>query len=289
MLSRPVARTLGPFVVSNIGLGGMPLSLQGRPSEADGIKVIHAALEGGMTLIDTADVYCAGEHDIGHNERLIAAALRQWPGTRPIVATKGGLTRPGGAWETDGAPAKLIAACEASLRALGVEVIDVYQLHAKDSKVPLVSQIEALGKLKQQGKIAHVGLSNVSVADVELARGIVPIVSVQNRCNLLDKRAFKDGVVDYCAAHGITFLPYCPVGGGGWERGSIGSNAVLQQIGARHQATPHQIAIAWLVAKSPVIVPIPGASKLSSAQSSADALRIELSADEVAAIDGIAA
>lgn len=288
MVSKAVARTLGPFVVSNIGLGAMPLSLQGRPSEADAVAVIHAALEGGMTLIDTADVYCAGEQDIGHNERLIAHALKSWSGTRPIVATKGGLVRPGGAWESDGAPAKLIAACERSLHALGVETIDVYQLHAKDSKVSFSSQIEALATLKLQGKIAHAALSNVSVADIEVARGIVPIVSVQNRCNVLDKRAFKDGVVEYCAAHGIAFLPYCPVGGGGWERGVIGGNAVLREIGERYGATPHQIAIAWLVAKSPVVIPIPGASKLSSAQSSADALRIALTAGEVLAIDAIA-
>lgn len=283
-----MARSIGPFTVSDIGLGGMPLSLQGRPSEADGIAVIHAALEGGLSFIDTADVYCANEHDIGHNERLIAAALRQWPGHRPLVATKGGLTRPNGAWEVDGAPAQLMAACERSLEALGVEVIDVYQLHAKDPKVSFTAQIEALAKLKEQGKIRHVGLSNVTAADVEAARSIVPIVSVQNRCNLLDKRAFKDGVVEYCTRERIAFLPYCPVGGGGWERGSIGNNEVLAQLGARHQATPHQIAIAWLVAKSPVIVPIPGASRLTSARSSADALRIELSADEVKTIDAIA-
>ncbi len=284
-----MTRKIGPFSVSAIGLGGMPLSLEGRPREADGIAVVHAALEGGMTLIDTADVYCIDDHDLGHNERLIAAALRTWRGPRPIVATKGGLSRPGGAWESDGAPARLKVACERSLRALGVDVIDVYQLHAKDDAVPFEAQVEALAELQRQGKIAHVGLSNVSVADIERARRIVPVVSVQNRCNLVDRRAFSDGVIAHCAARDITFLPYCPVGGRGRERAAIAGNAVLREIGARHQATPHQIAIAWLVAKSPVIVPIPGASKLSSARSSADALRVALSSEEVRAIDGIAA
>jgi aryl-alcohol dehydrogenase-like predicted oxidoreductase len=283
-----VTRSLGPYSVSNIGLGAMPLSLEQRPSDDDGVAVIVAALEAGLTLIDTADVYCAGDHDLGHNERLIARALASWTGPRPIVATKGGLSRRGGAWEVDGAPAHLRAACERSRVALQVDRIDVYQLHSKDPKVPFEAQIEALAELRQEGKVAHVGLSNVTVEEIERAQRLVPIVSVQNRMNVLDKRALTDGVLDHCTQHGITFLPYCPVGGGGWERGAIAHNAVLKELGERYSATPLEIALAWLVTKSPVVVPIPGASKKASARSSAAAMKILLAPREVQAIDDIA-
>ncbi len=237
-----------------------------------------------MTLIDTADVYCLGEEDIGHNERLVRRALEVWRGPRPIVATKGGMARPKGAWTRDGSPAKLKEACERSLIALGVSAIDLYQLHTPDPKERFESQVEALAELKQAGKVKHVGLSNVSVDELERARKIVPIVSVQNRTNVFDKRGFTEGMIAHCEAHQIAFMAYCPVGGGGWERTAIGSHAVLNEIGARMNATPYQIALAWLLAKSPITIPIPGASKIASAKSSAAAMALKLTPDDVVSI-----
>jgi len=154
-------------LVSAVGYGGMHLSIQDRPPEEQGIRVIHAALDAGVTLIDTADVYCLDNQDIGHNERLVARALGSWQGDRDqvTVATKGGVTRPAGRWDTDGRPQHLRAACERSLKALGVERLDLYQLHAPDPKVPLAESVGALGELKQEGKIRWIGLSNVSVAE----------------------------------------------------------------------------------------------------------------------------
>lgn len=281
---RPFGTT--DWKVPAIGLGGMPLSLEGRPDEADGIRVISAALDAGMRLIDTADVYCIDSLDIGHNERLIAKALQAWSGdaSEVLVATKGGLRRPGGAWTQDGRPEHLRSACEASLLALGVESIAVYQLHAPDQRVPFAASVSALGKLQQDGKIQHIGLSNVSLAQLEVAISMVPIVSVQNRCNPFDLRPFREGIVDLCEEHGITLLTYSPVGGRRDQR-RVGSDPTLSAIGRRHGATSYEVALAWLVAKSPAIIPIPGASRIESAQSSARAGDLILEPDDVTTLD----
>jgi len=165
--------------VGCVGLGGMPMSISGRPSTEASIRVIHAALDHGMTLIDTADVYCLDHTDIGHNERLIARALREWPGgSEIVVATKGGLERPDGAWTTNGRPGHLRAACEASLRALGVEAIDLYQLHAPCDDHPYVESVGELSRLRDEGKVVHLGLSNVTTDEISAAQSIVPIVSI---------------------------------------------------------------------------------------------------------------
>ncbi|UJR78672.1 aldo/keto reductase [Sandaracinus amylolyticus] len=277
-------RSLGEgLLVSSLGLGGMPMSLAGRPSEEQSIAVIHAALDGGITLIDTADVYCVDDHDIGHNERLIAKALKAWRGDRSkvLVATKGGLRRPHGDWVTDARPERLRAACEASLRALGVDRIALYQLHAPDPAVAFEDSVGELARLRAEGKIAHVGLSNVSAAEIDTARALVPIASVQNRCNVIDRRAFEQGVIARCEALGIGFLAYSPVGGSRGRAG-LAANAALGEIAARHGATPEEIAIAWLLARSPAIVPIPGASKPASIASILRAAEVQLSAAELA-------
>jgi aryl-alcohol dehydrogenase-like predicted oxidoreductase len=191
-------RSLGPGAhnVTCIGFGGMPLSTAGRPDAAESVKVLHASLDAGMTLIDTADVYCLDERDIGHNERLIARALREWSGDPDdiVVATKGGLTRPGQRWDSDARPEHLRSACEASLTALGVEVIDLYQLHRPDPKVPLEDSVEALADLHAEGKIRAVGLSNVSVDEIRRASAIVPIASVQNRLSPFFREALREWV-----------------------------------------------------------------------------------------------
>ena len=281
-------RRFGPtdYEVSIIGLGGMPLSIEGRPSTEDAVRVIHAALDAGVTLIDTADVYCLDDDDIGHNEQLVSRALWSWSGDPDtvLVCTKGGLRRPGGEWRRDASPAQLRAACERSLSALGVDRIAVYQLHAPDAVVPFADSVNELARLRDEGKIEHVGLSNVSVAQLDEAREIVPIVSVQNRCNVFDRGAFDEGIVAACEALGIAFLPYSPVGGGRGQARTASSRS-LREIGARHGASPYQVALAWLLAKSPAMFPIPGASKVESILSSVGAPELTLSAEDVARID----
>ncbi|MBW1878856.1 MAG: aldo/keto reductase [Deltaproteobacteria bacterium] len=284
METRPLGSS--GIAVHPIGLGAMPMSLQGRPDEAESVQVIWAALDAGMDLIDTADVYCLDERDIGHNERLVGRALRERGGTRDVVvATKGGLERPGGRWVTDGRPEHLQRACEDSLRALGTEAIDLYQLHAPDVDVPFADSVGALARLQEAGKVRHVGLSNVTVSQIEEACRIVDVVSVQNRCNPFFLRAFQDGVLAHCERHDIAFLAYSPVGGG---RGHVrtANHPVLVEVGVESGATPYQVALAWLLAKSSAMIPIPGASKVESATSSAAALAVELSKDQMAEIDG---
>jgi len=282
------ARKLGPDgpEVGAIGLGGMYLSIHsgsGRPDEAQGIATIHAALDAGVTLIDTADVYCVDHRDIGHNERLIAKALKGRK-EKVLVATKGGLERPRGDWTSNGRPEHLRAACEASLRALGVERIDLYQLHAPDDDVPFADSVGALARLRDEGKISSVGLSNVSVAELAAAQKIVPVSSVQNRWNPLHRSPERDGVLAACTRQGIAFLPYSPFGG------ARGAKTLAQQGGlgaeaARRGVSAHQLVLAWMLAKSPVVIPIPGARRPESPRASAAAADLELSPADVAAIE----
>jgi aryl-alcohol dehydrogenase-like predicted oxidoreductase len=281
-------RPLGPGApsVSAVGYGGMHLSLTERPSEADAVRVLHAAFDAGVTLVDTADVYCRDQHDIGHNERLIAGALRAWPGRREdiVVATKGGLVRPAGRWESDARPAQLHAACARSLAALGVDRIDLYQLHAPDPKVPLEESVGALAELREQGKIRWVGLSNVSVAQIEQARAIVPVVAIQNRLNPFFREALSTGVVAHCAAHGLGFLAYSPTGGGRLTR-TLPDHPVLQPMAARLGVTAHALVIAWALSRSPTVIPIPSARRVEHALDSIAAAELDLSPDDLARID----
>lgn len=272
--------------VGLIGLGGMPLSLQDRPSESDSIRVIHAALDAGMSLIDTADVYCIDDNDMGHNEALIRKALNQWTGDADniVVATKGGLRRPKGQWVADGRPRHLRRACEKSLKALGVEAITLYQLHAPDDGVPYADSVGELKQLQQEGKIQHIGLSNVSIAELEQAQTIATVASVQNRCNVLDLRAFHAGIIEHCELHGMAFLAYSPVGG---SRGKhqVDQHPLLNDVASRYEVTPFQLALSWLVGRSPCIFPIPGASRVESAVSSAAAADLKLTDEDVAELN----
>ena len=283
-------RPLGPGApaVAAVGLGGMPLSIQGRPAdEAEALRVIHAALDGGATLLDTADVYCLDDRDIGHNERLFAKALKTWRGDRSgvVVATKGGITRPGGAWERDGRPEHLRAACDRSLKALGVERIDLYQLHAPDPAVPFRESIGALGQLRKEGKIRWVGLSNVSVAEIEEARANVEVVTVQNRLNPFFREAIETGVVAHCAAHGIGFLAYSPVGGGRLNK-KLPGHPSLTPMARRHGVSPHATVLAWCLSKGKTVIVIPGARTAEHALDSLTAADLTLSIQELAVIDG---
>jgi aryl-alcohol dehydrogenase-like predicted oxidoreductase len=271
--------------VSAVGYGGMHLSIQDRPPEAQGIRVLHAALDAGVTLIDTADVYCLDDNDLGHNERLIARALGTWQGDRSgvIVATKGGLRRPGGRWESDARPVQLRAACERSLLALGVERLDLYQLHAPDPRVPLTESVGALARLQAEGKIRWIGLSNVSVAEIREAQDVARITSVQNRLNPFFREALSEGVVAYCEEQGIGFLAYSPTGGGRLNR-KLPSHPVLQPMAARLGTTPHALVLAWVLARSPSVLVIPSARTVEHALDSVTAAELTLSDTDLAAI-----
>ncbi len=281
-------RPLGPGApgVPAVGYGGMHLSIAGRPPEAQGIRVIHAALDAGVTLIDTADVYCLNQHDIGHNERLIAEALAVWPGRRDavIVATKGGLVRPEGRWENDARPEQLRAACDRSLLALRTDRIDLYQLHAPDPHVPFADSVGELARLREQGKIRWVGLSNVSVVQIRQAEGIVPVTAVQNRLNPFFREALSGGVVRYCSDRGIGFLAYSPTGGGRLNL-KLPGHPVLGPMAAARGVSAHAIALAWALAQSPTVIVIPSARTVEHARDSVAAASLQLTPEERAAID----
>ena len=272
--------------VPAVGYGGMHLSLEDRPPEQQSLEVIRAALDAGVRLIDTADVYCLDDSDIGHNERLVAAGLRGWRGDRDtvLVATKGGITRAGGRWEQDGRPEHLRAACERSLRALGVERIALYQLHAPDPQVPFEESVGALADLRREGKIRWVGLSNVSVAQIRGAEAIVPVASVQNRLNPFFREALKEGVVRYCAERGIGFLAYSPVGGGRLNR-ALPGHPVLRPMVERLGVSAHALVLAWVLAQAPDVIAIPSARRAAHVLDSVGAGALELSREDLAAID----
>lgn len=282
------SRNLGPEApaVSAVGFGGMPLSIRERPAEQVGERVIHASLDAGVTLIDTADVYCINDDDIGHNESLIRKALASWSGDSQsiTVATKGGLTRPQGRWETNGHPDHLRRACDRSLQELAVDQIGLYQLHAPDPRVPLADSVGALASLKSEGKIRWVGLSNVSVDDIKVAEEIVPVVTVQNRLSPFFREAMETGVVDYCAERGIGFLAYSPVGGGRLNK-KLPGHPVITAIARRHGVSPHCVVLAWVLSRAPNVIPIPGARTVEHALDSTHAPDLVLDASELATID----
>jgi aryl-alcohol dehydrogenase-like predicted oxidoreductase len=284
--SMPTRRVAGTSVGA-IGLGAMPLSLAGRPDEARSIRTIHAALDAGVTLIDTADAYCLGGSEVGHNERLVAKALGTWPGDhdRVLVATKGGHTRPGREWGLDGRPEYLRQACEASLRALGVEAVGLYQLHRPDPNVPLAESVGALAELKAAGKVRMVGLSNVSVDQIRQARQIVEVASVQNEFSPRFRRS--EGELAWCAAQRIAFLPWSPLGGIGRGRDLGGRHRAFAEVADRHGVSAQQVALAWELAKAPVVIPIPGATRPETITDSAAATGLRLSRDDLARLDQV--
>ncbi|HEX5880345.1 MAG TPA: aldo/keto reductase [Actinomycetota bacterium] len=280
-------RRLGGLQVGAVGLGEMPMSLAGRPDEDRSIRTIHAALDAGVTLVDTADAYCLDGSEIGHGERLVRKALDAWPGDRDrvLVATKGGHTREGREWGLDGRPEHLRQACEASLRALGVDAIGLYQLHRPDPKVPFLESVGAMAELKAAGKVRLVGLSNVSVDQVKQARQAVEVASVQNEFSPRFRRS--EGELAFCAAERIAFLPWSPLGGIGRGRDLGGRHAAFAEVAAAHGVSPQQVALAWELAKAPVVIPIPGASRPETITDSAAAATLRLSADDLARLDRI--
>ena len=284
-------RPLGKSGISvrAIGLGGMPMSIRrDGPAEADAIRTIHAALDAGTDFIDTADVYYHDDSDIGHNERLIAKALKSWNRGKAVVATKGGLTRPGGRWERDARPESLRRACERSLKALGVEAIALYQLHAPDSKVTFADSVGALSRLREEGKILHAGLSNVSLAQLDEALKIVRVESVQNQLNPQDREDLDNGLVKACAERSVAYLPYCPVGGG-HGHASLAKHPKLQSLAQKHKTSPYCVVLSWLLAQGANVIPIPGASRVESAVDSPRALDVHLSEDDLSVVASLKA
>lgn len=277
--------------VSRVGLGAMPLSLSGRPDPAAARRVVQRAVELGVTLIDTADVYCVDNTEIGHNERLVADALREMGvafggldpgqqaggtgGGRVVVATKGGMIRPGGRWERDGRPERIRAACEASLRALGVDCLDLYQFHTPDPAVPFAESVGAFARLHQEGKVASVGLSNVDIPQIRQAMELVPVSSVQNRFGPWDVSFRPSPIVEFCREQHITFLAYSPLGGGS-RAGLVGEVPALRELAAPLGASPHELVLAWILRRGKHVVPIPGASRPESIESSVQAASLEL-------------
>jgi aryl-alcohol dehydrogenase-like predicted oxidoreductase/histidinol phosphatase-like enzyme/predicted kinase len=264
----------------------MRLSTEPDRDEAAAIAVLHAALDAGATILDTADAYGWSDEDRGHNERLIARALSSWAGDRSTiaVATKGGLTRPEGRWVPDGRAKHLAAAAEDSCRALGVRRIDLYQLHAPDPRVPLSTSVRALADLKRAGLIARIGLCNVTVGQIEDARRIADIDAIQVEASLWHDRQFLSGVAGYCIANGLRLLAYRPLGGVK-ARSRITKNPVLAAIAAGLDATPFDVALAWLASLSDLIVPLPGATRIETARSLARYRRLRLTPDHTARLD----
>jgi aryl-alcohol dehydrogenase-like predicted oxidoreductase len=236
-----------------------------------------------VNLIDTADAYSEGETDLGHNERLIAKALR---GRRDgvIVATKGGHTRPGGAWELDGRPEHIKAACEASLKALETDRIDLYQYHRPDPGVPYAETMGAFKELQDEGKVRWVGVSNANVAQIRETCSIVDLAAVQNQLSLEYTSPIGKGEVALCEERGIAFLPWSPLGGIPRAGEAAGRHGAVREAAAAHGVSPQQVALAWLLALSPVVIPIPGASRPESIVDSAQAVELELTREELEAI-----
>lgn len=275
------------ITVSAIGLGGMPLSLSSRPPEPQAIAVIHRALELGVTLIDTADSYCKDESDKHHNERLIHKALQQYQGdvSHVTVATKGGLMRYDGNWSRDGNPDRLRETIRISFEALGGEKpIDVWQYHAPDTNYTVEESLTPAKEAVAAGLIRFVGVSNFSVEQIERARDLVEVVSVQNQYNPWYRQPEFDGVLEYCEQQNLTFLPWSPLGGS--RRVSrLEDIAVISQLAQEKGVSVYAIVLAWLRAKSACVVPIPGATKTTSIADSVVSVDVKLSDEEVRRID----
>jgi pyridoxine 4-dehydrogenase len=268
----------GDLTVARLGFGAMRITGQGiwgEPPDRDQAQAtLRRAVELGVTFIDTADAYGP---DV--SEDLIAEALHPYPDNL-VIATKGGLVRPGpGQWEPDGRPEHLREACEGSLRRLRLEQIPLYQLHRPDPKVPLEESVGALVELKNEGKIRHIGLSNVTEHQLREAQHLTAIVSVQNRYNCADRSS--ESMVDLCEQESMAFLPWAPIQ-------QSDDNEGVAAAARRHEATPHQIVIAWLLARSPAILPIPGTGSVAQIEENVAAAAIELSVEEVEAITGAA-
>jgi aryl-alcohol dehydrogenase-like predicted oxidoreductase len=271
----------GELEVQRLGFGAMRITgrgIWGEPEDTAAARaLLRRVVESGVNLIDTADSYGPEV-----SENLIAEALHPYPEDL-VIATKGGLTRPGpGVWERAGRPERLKRCCEDSLRRLRLERIDVYQLHAVDPEVPIEDSVNALAELQQEEKIRHIGLCNVSVEELERAQRVAPIVSVQNRYNVADRES--EDVLGACQESGLAFLPWFPLGTGELAR----AGGQLDELARAHSATPAQVALAWLLQRSPVCLPIPGTGSVAHFEENLGARELELEPDELARLEDLA-
>ncbi len=281
-------RPIGNRTVSAIGLGEMPLSIEGRPDRRQAVATIHASLDAGVTIIDTADAYSLNVQEHGHGEELVAEALAAYPGATDdvVVATKGGHRRPGdGSWTVHGDPHYVKEACEASLKRLGVDAIGLYQYHRPDPKVPWAESVGALADLLDEGKILMAGVSNATVAQIDEAQQVLGgrLASVQNQFS--PRFRSSESELEHCEKLGIVFIPWSPMGGIGRaddiEHTYPAFAAVAKEVGA----SPQQVTLAWMLAKGSRVIPIPGSSRPETAIASAAAADIELTPDQVARLD----
>ncbi|MBF0689558.1 MAG: aldo/keto reductase [Cellulomonas sp.] len=284
-------RHIADVPVSAIGLGGMPMSIEGRPDRERSITTVHAALDVGVTLIDTADAYHLHADEVGHNEELIAEALRTWHGdsSAVLVATKGGHLRPGdGSWTLNGRPEYLKQAAQESARRLGVEAIGLYQFHRPDPDVPYEESVGALAELLDAGTIRLAGISNANPEQIRLAQEVLGgrLASVQNQYSPAFRSSQPE--LDLCAELGIAFLPWSPLGGIA-RAGELGDRfAPFAEVAQTRGVSPQQVALAWELAQADLVVPIPGASRPASIQDSVLAVDLELTAEELDRLTGTA-
>jgi aryl-alcohol dehydrogenase-like predicted oxidoreductase len=281
-------RPIGNRNVSAIGLGEMPLSIEGRPDRRQAIATIHASLDAGVTIIDTADAYSLGVQEHGHEPLTVAEALAAYDGPTDdvLVATKGGHRRPGdGSWTVHGDPAYVKEACEASLKALGVDAIGLYQYHRPDPSVPWAESVGALADLLDEGKILMAGVSNATVAQIDEAQQVLNgrLVSVQNEFS--PRFRSSENELEHCEKLGIVFIPWSPMGGIGRSDRIEGNFPAFADVAKEVDASPQQVTLAWMLAKGSRVIPIPGSSRPETAVASAAAADITLTPEQVARLD----
>ncbi|MFJ9713861.1 aldo/keto reductase [Streptomyces sp. NPDC101234] len=277
-------RTIGGRTVSAIGLGGMPMSIEGRPEARRSIATIHAALDAGVTFVDTADAYHRDAAEVGHNEELIAGALRTYGrgADDVLVATKGGHLRPGdGSWTVNGDPAHLKRAAKESAKRLGVEAIGLYQFHRPDPRVPYADSIGAIRDLLDEGVIRMAGISNATVDQIDEANQILGgrLDSVQNQFSPRFRSSLRE--LEHCAELGIAFLPWSPLGGIANAPELSAQQAAFREVADEVGVSVYRVTLAWQLALAPVVVPIPGASRPESIRDSAAATDVELTAEQI--------
>lgn len=273
-------RLIGDTSVSAIGFGAMHFSLMEPQDEAESIRTLHAALDAGVTLVDTALAY-TGTGLVAHNEQVVGKGLRSHPlGSDVLVATKGGHYRSGSEFPKDGRPEAIRQHCETSLKALGVEAIGLYQLHWPDPNVPIAETMGAFADLQREGKVRMVGVCNFSIGQIEEARSVVDVVSVQNA--FAPTAPADRPTLRYCADNAIAYLPWCPLGGAGGAKRIGDAVPGLAKVAAARGVSPQQVALAWHLAQSPTVIPIPGAHHAASITDSAAAADIRLDPDELA-------
>ena len=284
-------RALGSTGISVNGIcfGEWPLSDVHRPSDEVGVDVICQAVEAGADLIDTADSYCHTHDDFGHGERLVRQALNKLGGSAKVtIATKVGYVRPEGEWVAAGRPEQITEGCKASLERLGVEAVDLYQLHLPDPEVPVEDSVGAMADLQKAGLVRHIGVSNFGHKLLTRAQTVAKIESVQNECSVLKQHDIESGLIQRCADEGITYIPWSPLGGESGKQ-EIADNAVLQELSKKYGVSVYQLQLRWLLSVGDNVLPIPGAKRATSILDSLAATALEIEAEDLAKIGAIGA